>query len=70
MARHILVAIWHVLTDRRLDRYADRDAIQRAFTKWAYEDRLARSLGLTGKQFVQRAFDFLDGAEEKIALSA
>jgi len=70
VARHILVAIWHVLTDRRLDRYADRDAIQRAFTKWAYEDRLAHSLGLTGKQFVQRAFDFLDGSEEKAALSA
>lgn len=55
IARKILVVIWQVLTHRAIDRNADPAAVQRAFTNWASNYRLASSLGLSRTQFVSRA---------------
>jgi hypothetical protein len=55
IARKILVVIWHVLTDRTVDRHADPAQIERAFLKWATEHRLATSHGIPRAQFVQDA---------------
>ncbi len=52
IARRLLVAVWHILTYRLPDRHANPAAVRRAFTKWAYQHRSARSLGLTARQFV------------------
>jgi transposase len=55
IARKILVVIWHVLTDRTVDRQADPAQVERAFLKWASEHRLATSHGIPRAQFVQDA---------------
>jgi transposase len=55
IARKILVVIWHLLTKRTLDRYADPTAIERAFFKWGTTEKLASSLGLSRTQFMQQA---------------
>jgi len=57
IARKILVVIWHLLTKRTIDRYADTTAIERAFFKWGTTEKLASSLGLTRSQFMQQALD-------------
>ena len=43
IARKILVVIWHVLTDRTIDRNADPAQVERAFLTWA-TDHLCRLL--------------------------
>lgn len=55
IARKILVVIWHVLTDRAIDRNADPDQVARVFLNWATQYRLATSQGLSRKQFVHNA---------------
>lgn len=51
VARRILVTIWHVWVKREQYRDTTLDAIERKYTRWAYKYRLARSQGLTAKQF-------------------
>ncbi len=55
IARKLLVVIWHVLTDRTIDRHADPAQVERAFLKWATDHRLATSQGLSRTQFVHNA---------------
>jgi hypothetical protein len=55
IARKILVVIWHVLTQRAIDRHADPAQVERAFLKWATDHRLATSQGVSRTQFVQNA---------------
>jgi transposase len=55
LARKILVVIWHVLTQRAIDRHADPAQVERAFLKWATDHRLATSQGVSRTQFVQNA---------------
>jgi len=55
IARRLLTSVWHILSKQTADRHIQPDAVERAFTKWAYLNRNARTLGLTGPQFVERA---------------
>jgi hypothetical protein len=54
VARKLLVVIWHVLSNRELDRNADSQAVARSLMTWATNHRVATSLGLTRPAFVKR----------------
>jgi hypothetical protein len=55
VARKLLVAIWHILTNREIDRHADVQAIARSFMRWSELHHLARSQGLRRLQFTSNS---------------
>jgi transposase len=66
IARKLLVAIWHVLTKREADRYANPDQVASGFIYVAYGDVGARNLphGMTAPEFVRRNLDALGIGKE------
>jgi transposase len=54
IARKILVVIWHVLTKRQADRFADGQAVARSILGWCSLHHLARSQGLRRVDFVRQ----------------
>ena len=60
VARKLLVAIWHVLSKRQADRYADPEAVARSFMRWSELHHLARSHGVPRIEFVRARLDRLD----------
>jgi transposase len=65
IARKLLVVIWHVLTKREADRYADPQAVARALMKWASRQRTATALGMSRADFVWQQLDRL-GLEQQL----
>jgi transposase len=64
VARKLLVAVWHVLTDRVADRHADSEAVARKLMVWAARGGTARRTGVSRGAFVRRQLTRLDlGAE-------
>jgi transposase len=59
IARKILVVIWHVLTKRQADRFADAQAVARSLLTWCSQHHLANSQGLRRIDFVQQRLDTL-----------
>jgi transposase len=59
IARKLLVAIWHVLSKRELDRHAQLPTIARKFLIWASKYRLASSMGLSRYEFVAQQWQRL-----------
>ena len=59
IARKILVVIWHVLTKRQADRFADAQAVARSLLTWCSLHHLARSQGVRRIDFVQQRLDQL-----------
>ena len=59
IARKILVVIWHVLTKRQADRFADAQAVARSLLTWCSLHHLANSQGLRRIDFVQQRLDKL-----------
>jgi len=57
IARKMLVSIWHVLTKRQADCFADPQAIGRSFFNWAARHKLALSKGLSRAEFVWQELD-------------
>ena len=53
IARKILVVIWHVLTKRQVDRFADGQAVARSLMTWCSLHHLARSQSLRRIDFVR-----------------
>jgi transposase len=60
VARKLLVVIWHVLTKRQADRYADPEAVARSFMRWSERHHLARSQNMPRIEFVRARLDRLD----------
>lgn len=54
IARKLLVVIWHVLTKRVADRYAEPEAVARSLYHWGGTHRAATSLGIGRSEFVWR----------------
>lgn len=54
VARKLLVAVWHVLTDRVADRHAEAEAVARKFMVWAAARGTAGRAGLSRGAFVRR----------------
>ena len=54
IARRLLVVIWHVLTNREVDRHADPHAVARSIMTWCSYHQLARSIGLRRVEFVKQ----------------
>lgn len=54
IARKILVVIWHVLTKRQADRFADGQAVARSLMGWCSLHHLASSQGLRRIDFVKQ----------------
>ena len=59
IARRLLVAIWHVLTKKEVDRHEDPHAIARSMMTWCSSHHLARSKGLHRLEFVRQRLDVL-----------
>ena len=59
IARKLLVAIWHILTKRAVDRFADPESIARSFMTWATQYRLAARLGIRRIEFVRERLNQL-----------
>ena len=53
IARRLLVAVWHVLTERTIDRRADPDMIAAKLMIWSWKLNDAQRGGLTSRQFVR-----------------
>ena len=60
IARKLLVFVWHVLTKREANRYAEPEVIARSLAEWARQYRIARKVGLSRVAFVRRELDRLD----------
>ena len=59
IARKILVVIWHVLTKRQADRFADAQAVARSLLTWCSLHHLASSQGVRRIDCVQQRLDQL-----------
>jgi transposase len=53
IARHLLVAVWHVLTERAADRRADPDMVASKLMVWSWKLNEVQRGGLTSRQFVR-----------------
>ena len=53
IARHLLVAAWHVLTERAADRRADPDMVASKLMVWSWKLNDIQRGGLTSRQFVR-----------------
>ncbi|MCB0033475.1 MAG: transposase, partial [Anaerolineales bacterium] len=65
VARKLLVAIWHVLTKREVDRYADEEQIACGFFRMAYKIG-PQNLpdGMSAKQYTRHCLDILGIGKE------
>lgn len=54
IARKLLVALWHVLSEREADRYADPLAVARKLMRWGARRKVATSQGMSRAEFVRR----------------
>lgn len=59
IARKMLVAIWHILTKRELDRNADPEAIARSLMTWSSLHHLAHLRGQQRLEFVRQRLELL-----------
>jgi hypothetical protein len=53
IARHLLVAVWHVLTERADDRRTDPDMVVSKLMIWSWKMNGVQPGGLTSRQFVR-----------------
>jgi transposase len=53
IARKLLVALWHVLTERVADRHAEPKRVATKLMRWAWELTDAQRGGLTSRQFIR-----------------
>ncbi len=64
IARKLLVVVWHVLTERVVDRQAEVEAVARKFMTWGAQRGLARRTGCSRGAFVRQQLQRLGvGAE-------
>jgi transposase len=69
VARKLLVAVWHVLSQRAADRHADPVAVARKFMRWGANGRVATGQGLTRGGFVRYHLERLGlGAEMTVLI--
>jgi hypothetical protein len=54
-----LVVIWHVLSQRRVDRQADPERVVRYFLAWGRQAKVFSRLGLNAAQFARQQLDNL-----------
>ncbi len=53
IARKLLVALWHVLTDRVADQHADPQRVATKLMRWAWQLTAQQRGGLTSRQFIR-----------------
>ena len=66
VARKMLVVVWHVLTKKTVDRYAEPEAVARSLYRWGAAYRTATSMGMSRAEFTWHELNRL-GLGEKIA---
>lgn len=65
IARKLLVAVWHLLTEKTLDRYADPERLARKFMQVAYTlGKANRPAGMSSAAFVRTQLDRLHVAQD------
>lgn len=64
VARKLLVVIWHVLSQRRVDRQADPERVVRYFLAWGRQARVFSRLGLKASEFARQQLDVLGIGQE------
>jgi hypothetical protein len=53
IARRLLVAVWHVLTEQVADRHADEKMVATKLMRWSWELTAEQRGGLTTRQFIR-----------------
>lgn len=53
IARHLLVAVWHVLTERAADKHGDPKMIAFKLMRWSWKLTDTQRSGLTSRQFIR-----------------
>ena len=53
VARHLLIAVWHVLTDQAADKHADPKLIATKIMRWSWSLTDEQRGGLTSRQFIR-----------------
>lgn len=53
VARHLLVAVWHVLTHRSADKHADPHRVAFKLMAWSWRLTDDQRAGLTPRQFIR-----------------
>lgn len=53
IARHLLIAVWHVLTDQAADKHADPTWLAQKFMRWSWGLTDEQRAGLTSRQFIR-----------------
>ncbi len=53
IARHLLVAVWHVLTERAADKHADPQLVATKMMRWSWSLTDEQRGGLTSRQFIR-----------------
>jgi len=65
IARKLLVAVWHLLTEKTLDRYAEPERLARKFMQVAYAlGEVNRPAGMSSATFVRTQLDRLHVAQD------
>ena len=64
IARKLLVVIWHVLYQRRVDRQADPERVVRYFLAWGRQAKAFARLGLKASEFARQQLDILGIGQE------
>lgn len=59
IARKLLVAVWHVLTEHQIDRHGDVELVARKFMNWGTQQRTATRQGLSRAAFVRQQLDHI-----------
>lgn len=64
IARKLLVVIWHVLSQQRVDRQADPERVVRYLLAWGRQARVYARLGLKASEFARQQLDVLGIGQE------
>ena len=64
IARKLLVTIWHVLSKKEADRFADPQAVARSMMTWSSQHHLARSIGIRRIKFVKQGLELIGMADQ------
>jgi len=64
IARKLLIAVWHVLAEKKTDRFAEPEKVSQKLLRFAYEVGRSKRAGKSAAQFVRQRMDDLQIGQE------
>lgn len=69
IARKLLVAVWHVLTEQVADRQVEPERVAKKFLEWSWKLGKGNRCGLTTAEFIRRELQRLQIGDELMVIS-